>query len=139
MSAHLHRSKFERTTGEAQAERMSRVALLLILGCASALRLPAATTMHSRRFVLLAALPAAAALPRNAAHAADFVPLHRIDYPKQGMCGEADVPEKGVFFVKTLGGFSDGTCAAAGYPVKQGTANGTGEKDKEKTYDIYSK
>ena len=118
---------------------MSRVALLLILGCASALRLPAATTTHSRRFVLLAALPAAAALPRNAAHAADFVPLHRIDYPKQGMCGEADVPEKGVFFVKTLGGFSDGTCAAAGYPVKQGTANGTGEKDKEKTYDIYSK
>lgn len=79
-------------------------------------------------------------MPRNAAHAGDFVPLHRIDYPKQGACGEADVPEKGrVLRQKTLGGFSDGACAAAGYPVKQGTANGTGEKDKEKTYDIYSK
>ena len=49
------------------------------------------------------------------------------------------MPEKGVFFVKTLGGFSEGSCAESGYTVKQGTANGTGEKDKEKVYDIYSK
>ena len=55
------------------------------------------------------------------------------------MCGEADVPEKGVFFVKTLGGFSEGSCAESGYTVSEGTANGTGEKDKDKTYDIYSK
>ena len=109
-------------------------ALLLVIGCASALRLP--TTIHSRRAVLLA-LPAVANLPP--AHADEVVPLHKIDYPKAGMCGEADVPEKGVFFVKTFAGFIDGPCSASGYTVKQGTANGTGEKDSDKTYDIYSK
>ena len=113
---------------------------LFQLFCAEALRLPNfhRQTEQSRRALLLA-LPAVAALPHGSAHAGEFVPLHRVDYPKQGMCGEADVPEKGVFFVKTLGGFSEGTCAAAGYTVKEGTANGTGEKDKEKTYDLYSK
>ena len=49
------------------------------------------------------------------------------------------VPDKGVPFVKAFGGFSDGTCAAAGFPTKEGTAPGTGEKDKERSYDIYGK
>ena len=113
---------------------MRTVALLLsILGCSSALRLQAPT-----RRAVLAALPAVM-LPLNAAHAGDFVPLHRVDYPVEGKCGEADVPEKGVPFVKAFGGFSDGTCAAAGYPVPAGTANGNGEKDKDRTFDLYEK
>ena len=72
------------------------------------------------------------------AASADAV-LHIVDYPKKGSCGEALVPDKGVPFVKAFGGMSDGGCAAAGYTKKEGTANGTGDKDKDRIYDIYGK
>ena len=65
--------------------------------------------------------------------------LHKIDYPIEGKCGQAEVPENAVFFVKQFGGFTDGSCATEGYTVEDGTANGTGEKDKERTYEIYTK
>ena len=70
---------------------------------------------------------------------ADDVQLHFIDYPKKGSCGEAMVPEKGAFFAKQFGGAQEGSCESAGYPNKEGTANGTGDKDSDKEYDIYSK
>ena len=62
-----------------------------------------------------------------------------MNYPKEGLCGEAMVPEKGVPFVKAFAGFSDGSCASAGYTKSEGTASGTGEKDKERTYSLYGK
>ena len=67
-------------------------------------------------------------------------PLHKVDYPVPGKCGQADgVPDNAVFFVKTFGGFTDGACAVEGYTVNQGTAKGTGDKDKERVYAIYGK
>ena len=67
-------------------------------------------------------------------------PLHKVDYPVEGKCGQADnVPENAVFFVKNFGGFKDGSCATEGYNVNEGTAKGTGEKDKEREYTIYGK
>ena len=70
----------------------------------------------------------------------DSEPLHKVDYPVAGKCGQADgVPENAVFFVKNFGGFKDGSCATEGFTVQEGTAKGTGEKDKERTYTIYSK
>lgn len=65
--------------------------------------------------------------------------LHIVDYPVQGKCGEAQVPEKGVFFAKTFGGLVEGSCSADGYTSDEGTANGTGDKDKKRTYSIYGK
>ena len=65
--------------------------------------------------------------------------LHILNYPIDGKCGEAQVPEAGVFFAKTFGKLEDGSCAAEGYTVDEGTANGTGEKDSKRTYSIYSK
>ena len=65
--------------------------------------------------------------------------LHKVDYPTAGKCGQADVPEKAMFFVKNLGGFQDGACDVEGYTKEEGTANGTGEKDKERTYSVYGK
>ena len=109
--------------------------LVLALACslqAASLQLPATTT----RRAVLASLPLVIAAPRTAV--ADEV-LHIIDYPQKGACGEALVPDAGVPFVKAFGGFSDGTCAAAGYPNKEGTASGTGDKDKDREYTIYSK
>ena len=67
-------------------------------------------------------------------------PLHKVDYPVPGKCGQADgVPENAVFFVKNFGGFKDGSCATEGFTVQEGTAQGTGDKDKQRTYTIYSK
>ena len=105
---------------------MKSVLLLSLVCCSTALRLPS-DAITSRRAVI-AALPAMVPL---AAHAGDEV-LHIMNYPVDGKCGEALVPEKGVPFVKAFGGFSDGTCAAAGYTVKEGTEEGTGEKDKDR-------
>ena len=65
--------------------------------------------------------------------------LHIVDYPVKGSCGEGKVPEAGVFFAKNLGGMVDGSCASVGYSVPQGTAQGTGDKDKQRTFDIYGK
>ena len=65
--------------------------------------------------------------------------LHILDYPVQGNCGEAKVSEKGVFFAKTFGKLVDGSCATEGYTNAEGSANGTGEKDSQRTYDIYGK
>ena len=65
--------------------------------------------------------------------------LHVVDYPKQGFCGEALVPDKGVPFVKAFGGLSSGTCESVGYPNREGTANGTGDKDSDREYTIYGK
>eukprot|EP00980_Cylindrotheca_fusiformis_P001424 scaffold345_cov134-Cylindrotheca_fusiformis.AAC.35 len=65
--------------------------------------------------------------------------LHIVDYPIPGKCGEAKVPEKGIFFAKTFGGLVDGSCSTEGYKNDEGTANGTGEKDKKRTYSIYGK
>lgn len=65
--------------------------------------------------------------------------LHILDYPVQGKCGEAKVSEKGVFFAKTFGKLVDGSCATEGYTNAEGKANGTGEKDSQRTYDIYGK
>jgi hypothetical protein len=47
--------------------------------------------------------------------------------------------KKGAFFAKTFGGLADGSCATAGYTKDEGTTNGTGEKDKQRTYSIYGK
>ena len=65
--------------------------------------------------------------------------LHIVDYPVEGKCGQANVPEKGVFFAKSLGGMVDGPCSVEGYSVANGTSNGVKDKDKERVYDIYSK
>jgi hypothetical protein len=65
--------------------------------------------------------------------------LHRVDYPIPGKCGQAEVPENAAFFVKQFGGFKEGSCAVEGYEADEGTAKGTGEKDKERDYTIYGK
>lgn len=65
--------------------------------------------------------------------------LHILNYPIDGKCGEAKVPEAGVFFAKNFGKLQDGSCAVEGYTVDEGTANGTGEKDQKRTYSIYGK
>jgi uncharacterized low-complexity protein len=65
--------------------------------------------------------------------------LHILDYPIQGKCGEAKVPENGVFFAKTFGSLVEGSCPAEGYTNDEGEASGTGEKDKKRTYNIYGK
>ncbi len=101
-------------------------------------KLDATPSTSSRRAILSSAAAATLLGLPVVATAADSV-LHIVDYPKKGACGEALVPEKGVPFVKTFGGMSDGGCAAAGYPNKEGSANGTGDKDKDRTYDIYTK
>ena len=49
------------------------------------------------------------------------------------------MPDKAIPFVKAFGGFSDGSCASAGYTEKEGEQNGTGDKDKDRTYTIYGK
>eukprot|EP00526_Cylindrotheca_closterium_P021867 CAMPEP_0113616892 /NCGR_PEP_ID=MMETSP0017_2-20120614/8480_1 /TAXON_ID=2856 /ORGANISM="Cylindrotheca closterium" /LENGTH=119 /DNA_ID=CAMNT_0000526233 /DNA_START=139 /DNA_END=498 /DNA_ORIENTATION=- /assembly_acc=CAM_ASM_000147 len=83
----------------------------------------------------------AAFLPTLPAFADDeaVTTLHILNYPIDGKCGEAKVPEGGVFFAKTFGKLEDGSCAAEGYAVDEGTANGTGEKDSKRTYGIYGK
>ncbi|KAL3942161.1 MAG: hypothetical protein SGBAC_003586 [Bacillariaceae sp.] len=84
----------------------------------------------------------AALLPALSAFAEDddaLTTLHINNYPIDGKCGEAKVPEAGVFFAKTFGKLEDGSCAAEGYTVDEGTANGTGEKDAKRTYSIYGK
>lgn len=76
----------------------------------------------------------------NNSDATSTTTLHKLNYPVDGKCGQADgVPEKAVFFVKTLGGFQDGSCATDGYTVAAGTAQGTGEKDQQRVYAIYGK
>ena len=109
--------------------------LLVALLCteAHALRFP--TVVASRRSAIIGALPILAA---PLAAQADEV-LHIVDYPKKGSCGEALIPDKGVPFVKAFGGFSSGDCASVGYTEKEGEENGTGEKDKERTYTIYGR
>ena len=62
-----------------------------------------------------------------------------LDYPKQGSCGEALIPDAGIPFVKAFGGLESGSCASAGYSVKEGEENGTGERDKDRTYTVYGK
>ena len=93
---------------------------------------------HGRRAFLATAASAFAFGMPLASHADDET-FHRIDYPVAGKCGQAEVPENAVFFVKTFGGFTEGSCAVEGYTVAEGTANGTGEKDKQRTYNIYGK
>ena len=109
---------------------------LVVLQCAvaAAMRLPV-EPVALRRMAIVGVLPIFTA---PLAARADEV-LHILDYPKKGSCGEALIPDKGVPFVKAFGGFSDGSCAAAGYGVKEGEQNGTGEKDKDRTYEIYGK
>ena len=109
------------------------VVALSCLSAAAGLQLPMQT--KSTRRAVLGALPLAA-LPLSAV--ADEI-LHVVDYPKQGFCGEALVPDKGVPFVKAFGGLSSGTCESVGYPNREGTANGTGDKDKDREYTIYGK
>ena len=65
--------------------------------------------------------------------------LYILDYPKQGSCGEALIPDAGIPFVKAFGGLESGSCASAGYSVKEGEENGTGERDKDRTYTVYGK
>ena len=65
--------------------------------------------------------------------------VHKVDYPIVGKCGQAAVPEKVVPIVKSFYGFQEGACQVDGYAVDQGTAKGTGDKDKERDYAIYGK
>ena len=109
--------------------------LLCMLCSCSALNIE--PVLSSRRAILTTVLPATLFAPLSAS-VEDQV-LHIMNYPKQGLCGEALVPEKAAPFVRAFGGFSDGSCAAFGYTVKEGSANGTGDKDKERSYDLYSK
>ena len=109
--------------------RLMDVTLLSLVCCCDALRLPV-----SRRAVLIA-VPAVAV---PVAASADTV-LHILDYPKKGLCGEASVPDNVVKFLEAFGGFRDGECAVDGYTKAVGTANGTGDKDKEKEYSLYDK
>ena len=111
------------------------LALAACLSTASALQLPPAPRAPTRR-AILRALPLVA-IPLAAT--ADDEVLHVIDYPEKGKCGEALVPEKGVPFVKMFGGFGEGSCKDAGYPDKIGEAKGTGDKDEDRTYEIYAK
>lgn len=97
-----------------------------------------------RRYFLAAATMSlgAAFLPALPAFADDEdsgATLHILNYPVDGKCGEAKVPDAGVFFAKTFGKLEDGSCAAEGYTVDEGTANGTGEKDSKRNYSIYGK
>ena len=103
------------------------------LSTAAGLQMP--MQAKSTRRAVLGALPLAA-MPLSAV--ADEI-LHVVDYPKQGFCGEALVPDKGVPFVKAFGGLSSGTCESVGYPNREGTANGTGDKDSDREYTIYGK
>ena len=41
--------------------------------------------------------------------------------------------------MKAFGGLESGSCASAGYSVKEGEENGTGERDKDRTYTVYGK
>ena len=107
----------------------------LLCTVASALRLCTVAPVATRRAAIFGVLPILAT--PLAAHADEV--LHIIDYPKKGSCGEALIPEKGIPFVKAFGGFSDGDCASAGYTTKEGEQNGTGEKDKDRTYQIFGK
>lgn len=91
----------------------------------------------SRR-AFLAGVAAAVALP-GMALADGTTTLHIVDYPKKGACGQANVPEAGVFFAKKLGSMVEGACAVDGYTVSQGTAPGIKEKDQKRTYEIYGK
>ena len=109
------------------------VIALSCLSAAAGLQLP--MQAKSTRRAVLGALPLAA-MPLSAV--ADEI-LHVVDYPKQGFCGEALVPDKGVPFVKAFGGLSSGTCESVGYPNREGTANGTGDKDSDREYTIYGK
>lgn len=113
---------------------MLRSLLLIAALCTevSALRLP---VVVSRRTAFVCVIPVFAT-PLTAK--ADEV-LHIFDYPKPGACGEALIPDKAVPFVKAFGGFSGGSCASAGFGTKDGTANGTGDKDKDREYDVYVK
>ena len=73
-------------------------------------------------------------------HAADDDPtatVHKVDYPVEGKCGQAEVPERVAGLVKSFGGFKDGSCATEGYSTAEGMANGTGDKDQERVYSIY--
>jgi hypothetical protein len=66
--------------------------------------------------------------------------LHILDYPKEGSCGEMQVPKAITFLAKTFGGaFQDGPCSLDGYILDQGTAMGTKKQDKEKTYKVFGK
>jgi hypothetical protein len=68
---------------------------------------------------------------------ADVVTVHKLNYPMEGKCGQANVPASVVGLVKTLGGFQDGTCATEGFSEPQGTAPGTRDRDQQRTYSIY--
>ena len=107
-------------------------ALCTLSGC-SALRLEASIVTRRATFAAVGAVVA-----KPLAAKADEI-LHIVDYPKPGACGEAMIPDKAVPFVKAFGGFSDGSCVSAGYETRDGTAKGTGEKDKDREYDIYVK
>ena len=107
------------------------VVALSCLSAAAGLQLPM-QAKSTRRAVLEAASRRTATRPEDEI-------LHVVDYPKQGFCGEALVPDKGVPFVKAFGGLSSGTCESAGYPNREGTANGTGDKDSDREYTIYGK
>lgn len=98
---------------------------------------------HERRAVLTAAatalLTTTAPMAAVAGDDTASTTLHIVGYPKEGQCGQADVPSAGVFFAKNLGGMIDGPCSKDGYAVPEGTANGIKEKDKERIYEIYGK
>jgi len=89
--------------------------------------------LGTSRRAFLAALPLAVPL----AAAADEV-FHFMDYPKAGLCGEALIPDTAIPFVK-MAGYSSGSCASIGYTKPAGSATGTGDRDKDKTYDLYGK
>ena len=103
------------------------------LSLAATLSTSAALLLESRRSLL--ALPV---LVTPLCARSDEV-LHILDYPKQGSCGEALIPDAGIPFVKAFGGLESGSCASAGYSVKEGEENGTGERDKDRTYTVYGK
>ena len=95
---------------------------------------------EGQRRAILAAVLTSVAAPLVAG-AGDDAPttLHIVNYPKEGSCGQADVPPTGVFFAKNLGGMVEGPCSKDGYTVPEGTASGIRDKDKERTYEIYGK
>lgn len=94
----------------------------------------------NRRRQLVAAAAAVLISPVSKAWAADGEKtLHIVDYPIKGKCGQAEVPEAGVFFAKNLGGMVEGSCVTDGYTTKEGTASGITDKDKQRTFYIYGK
>jgi uncharacterized low-complexity protein len=104
----------------------------------------APASSNGRREFLAAAVSASAIFAPSLAALADeedaaTTTLHILDYPIQGKCGEAKVPEKGVFFAKTFGNLVEGSCPAEGYMNDEGKANGTGDKDQKRIYNIYGK